>query len=116
MPEVALTYDPKSIGWDDTRKIQKELPAIVARFLGCDDKGGGLTPGDVEVHLKEANQYSTLNGYGLMIHIDASEFPSRKKNLKGRNNLIARAIRPLKPKGVKAYVFTMLHRAAFNEF
>lgn len=119
MPLVTVKYREGKVFFP--KLLRQTIPDIVARHLDCDDPNGSLVPEDIEVIVEHIGD-NDLTEYDLMVYIEANDFLTRRLNLGERNKKIAAELSNYKPVSVynlsevKAYVWTMLHPAAFEEF
>lgn len=115
---------------DDFKRICHELPQIVAKHLTCDDLGGELSAGDVEVWVigdqdfgflapafsAKEHPCEVIGGNDLQIIIFAADFVIRKANLNDRKIAIINSVKNILPPEIHGFLWILLAPSSFGEF
>jgi hypothetical protein len=118
MPVVRIRLDPV-VNASDKFKFTGKMSAIrrgVAEIIACDEPGGGLVAGDIEVHINDGSPADD-NAAEVFVDIEARWYQSREDNLKQRadavRDLIKGLLGPNNPLTVG--VWLKLVNAAYSE-
>lgn len=87
----------------------------LAQRFDCEDEGGDLTPGDIEVWVSEIGP-KDRNEYDICITVLANDFPGRRVNLDERHQKLLADLGEYVPRDLSGYVWVMLCPASFGEF
>lgn len=115
MPLVRV-YDDTGFQQDTLKVVEALLRSVIAEELSCSDKGGELTPDDMEVFFLAQTPQSS---YHLLIDIEAVNFPSRLANQQERSGRIKdRVAQALESdvRGVNVAVWLKLLDATWSEY
>lgn len=87
----------------------------LAQRFHCEDEGGDLNPGDIEVEVSEVGP-KDRNEYDICITVLANDFPSRRANLDERRRLMQADLAGFIPPDLTGYLWVLLCPASFGEF
>ena len=122
MPQVTVGYNPDHIA---SHAFPKDsIAEVVAKALSCSECT--LVKEDVEIKIKQFGPLDEMRGFSATVIVRANDYPSRRENLRERNNQIKEGIFPilraarlaLEIEGTsrKAFVWTRLAPGEFAEF
>ncbi len=114
MPLALLRYR-QSVTDDVLEHLIAAIPVAIAAAFDCEDDGGDLSPKDIEVEVAPVGP-KDVNAYDVCITVLANHFPSRDANHEERRLLMQAMLAEYVPKGLKAYLWTLLIPASFGEF